>query len=74
MKDCEGWETQPYELVTVNVYVPGGMVGTVYEDPAPVLEKPPGSLVSIHVPDSGNSPILTLPVEMEQDGLVMVKM
>jgi hypothetical protein len=69
---ADAGETHPYELVTVKVYVPAGIVAAVKVAPSPVLESPPGERVKVHVPDAGNPLNATLPVELIQVGLVIV--
>ena len=40
--------------------------------PDPVVVAPPGFLVIVHVPDDGNPLSTTLPVEVAQEGCVIV--
>ena len=61
-------EIHPAELVTVKPYVPAGMPEIVALLPVPLVVAPPGDLVTIHVPDTGNPLRTTLPVETVQVG------
>jgi hypothetical protein len=70
-KLAEAGDTQPNELVTVYVYVPAGMAVEVKVDPSPVLLRPPGNLINVHVPDAGNPLSAALPVELVHVGLVI---
>jgi hypothetical protein len=59
-------------LVTVNVYVPGGIPVTVVEVPDPLVVVPPGDLVTVHDPEEGSPFSTTLPVGTAQVGCVIV--
>lgn len=55
-------ETQPFELVTVKVYVAGARPEMVVLVPEPVAVWPPGVLVTVQSPNEGRLFNTTLPV------------
>jgi hypothetical protein len=59
---AEKAEVQPFELVTVKVYVPSGIPEIVVLVPVPDAVAPPGLLVIVHVPVEGSPLRPTLPV------------
>jgi hypothetical protein len=61
-------DVHPEALVTVKVYDPDGIPERVAVVPEPVLTKPSGSLVSVHMPVDGNPLNPTLPVVKAQVG------
>jgi hypothetical protein len=65
-------EVHPCELVTVNVYVPGGIDEIVVLIPVPVVVLPPGVRVRVHEPAAGKPFNTTLPVETVHVGCVIV--
>lgn len=65
-------EMQPFELVTVNVYVPGTSPVMVVLEPVPVTVAPPGVTVIVQSPDAGRLLSITLPVGSAQVGCVTV--
>jgi hypothetical protein len=65
-------EVQPDALVTVYEYVPGASPEIVVLVPVPVVVVPPGVLVSVQVPAAGRPFKITLPVDTEQVGCVIV--
>ena len=58
---------QPFEPVTVKVYVPGEIAEMVVVVPLPLIVLPPGLIVTVQVPD-GNPLKATLPVATVQVG------
>jgi hypothetical protein len=67
----DGDDTQPFELVTVKVYVPGERPEMVVVEPLPVTVLPPGLTVTVHGLE-GKPLKNTLPVATAQVGCVMV--
>jgi hypothetical protein len=65
-------DIHPDELVTVKVYVPGGITEIIVEVPFPVVVTPPGERVIVQSPVEGNPLNGTLPVEAKQVGCVIV--
>jgi len=65
-------ETQPSELVTVYVYVPGASPVIVLVVPLPVEVTDPGVRVSVQVPVAGNPLSGTLPVPDAHVGCTIV--
>jgi hypothetical protein len=57
-----GNDVQPTAFVTVNVYIPGSSPVTVRVAPLAVIVAPPGLIVIVQKPDTGNPLRLTLPV------------
>jgi hypothetical protein len=68
----EAGETQPNELVTVNVKVPWVRPEIVVLGPEPVVFTAPGDLMIIQLPVIGRPLITTLPVGTAHDGWVTV--
>jgi hypothetical protein len=54
------------------VYVPEGIPVTVVLVPVPVAVTPPGLLISVHVPETGNPLNPTLPVDTVHVGVVII--
>ena len=65
-------EVHPDALVTVNVYVPAESPEIVVLVPVPELVEPPGVLVTVQLPVSGNPLNTTLPVATVQVVWVIV--
>ena len=65
-------DEQPPAFLIANVYVPGNKSETVVLIPVPCVSIAPGFLISVHVPDEGNPLNMTLPVDIEQSGCVLV--
>jgi hypothetical protein len=64
-------DMQLYELVTVKVNVPVGIVVMVVEVPIPVFVVPPGFLITVQLPVDGNPVSTTLPVDNAHVGCVI---
>jgi hypothetical protein len=64
-------DVQPSELVTVKVYVPGGITEIVVVAPLPVVVTPPGLRVTVQLPVNGKPLNATLPVPTEHVGWVI---
>jgi len=65
---ADGGDMHPYELVTVKVYVPAGIVVIVTVVPEPVLVTPPGVRITVQVPVEGKPLNTTLPVDTAHVG------
>ena len=64
----DGEDIQPVELVTVKVYVPAGSAEIVVVVPVPEIVTPPGFLVNIQLPASGNPLKAAVPVDIAHVG------
>jgi hypothetical protein len=64
----DGEDIHPVAFVTLNVYVPDGIVVTVVVVPEPDTVTPPGLLVSVQLPGDGRPLRTTLPVDNAQVG------
>lgn len=64
----DGEEIQPVELVTVKVYVPAGSAEIVAVVPVPENVRPPGVLVNVQLPVTGNPLKTTVPVDIAHVG------
>lgn len=64
----DGEDIHPVELVTEKVYVPAGIAKIVLVVPDPENATPPGFLVNIQVPETGNPLKTTLPVDIAHVG------
>lgn len=64
----DGTDMHPVELVTVKVYIPGGIAGIVAVVPELEIVTPPGFLVNVQLPAAGNPLKATLPVDIAHVG------